>query len=143
MTTDEFAALADFSLEALTEVVDADWTTRAGVLEWTCWQAVDHLVDCLLSYALPIGARAESGFLPFEELHATAEATPWVSRTGRNSHRVTAASYWGQSVPDHRVKAHDQTRRAFRLGRKGFRFSVPGDGISLDRLPPSLSRCGQ
>ena len=76
MTSDEFAALADFSIEALTEVVDADWTTRAGVLEWSCWRTVDHMVDCLFSYALQIGARAESGFLPFEELHATAEATP-------------------------------------------------------------------
>ena len=76
MTSDEFAALADFSIDALTEVVDADWTTRAGVLEWSCWRTVDHMVDCLFSYALQIGARAPSGYLPFEELHAKPEATP-------------------------------------------------------------------
>jgi hypothetical protein len=76
MTSDEFAALANVSIDALTEVVDADWTARAGVLEWSCWRTVDHMVDCLFSYALQIGARAPSGYLPFEELHAKPEATP-------------------------------------------------------------------
>jgi uncharacterized protein (TIGR03083 family) len=76
MTSDEFATLADFSIDALTEFVDADWTTRTGVLEWTCWRTVDHIVDCLFSYALQIGARAHSEYLPFEELHAKPEATP-------------------------------------------------------------------
>ena len=76
MTSDEFAALAEFSIDALTEVVDADWTTRAGVLEWSCWRTVDHMVDCVFSYAMQIGARAQSGYLPFEELHAKPEATP-------------------------------------------------------------------
>ena len=76
MTSDEFAALADFSIDALTELVGTDWTTRAGVLEWSCWRTVDHMVDCIFSYALQIGARAESGYLPFEELHAKPEAIP-------------------------------------------------------------------
>jgi hypothetical protein len=76
MTSDEFAALADFSIDALTKVVDADWTTRAGVPEWSCWQTADHMVDCVFSYAMQIGARAESGYLPFEELHAKPDATP-------------------------------------------------------------------
>jgi hypothetical protein len=67
MTSDEFAALADFSIDALTEVVDADWTFRAGVLEWNCWRTVDHMVDCIFSYAMQIGARAQSGYLPFED----------------------------------------------------------------------------
>ena len=76
MTSDEFAALAALSIDALAELVDADWTTRAGALDWSCWRTVDHMVDCLFSYALQIGARAESGYLPFEELHAKPEATP-------------------------------------------------------------------
>ena len=76
MTSDEFAALADFSIDALNEVVEADWTTRAGALDWSCWRTVDHMVDCLFSYAMQIGAREESGYLPFEELHAKPDATP-------------------------------------------------------------------
>jgi hypothetical protein len=76
MTSDEFAVLADLSIDALTDVADADWTTRAGVLEWNCWQTADHMVDCVPSYAMQIGARAHSGYLPFEELHAKPEATP-------------------------------------------------------------------
>jgi hypothetical protein len=77
MTSDEFAVLADLSIDALNDVADADWTTRAGVLEWNCWQTADHMVDCVFSYAMQIGARAQSGYLPFEELHAKPEATTW------------------------------------------------------------------
>jgi hypothetical protein len=88
MTSDEFAALADFSIDALAEVVDADWTTQAGVLEWSRWRTVDHMVDCIFSYALQIGARAQSGYLPFEELHAKPEATPLALVAGLRS--VTA-----------------------------------------------------
>jgi hypothetical protein len=76
MTSDEFAALVDFSIEALTAVVEADWTSTAGALEWSCWRTVDHIVDCVFSYAMQIGARAQSAYLPFEELHAKPEATP-------------------------------------------------------------------
>jgi hypothetical protein len=39
-------------------------------------QTTDHMVDCIFSYAMQIGARAPSGYLPFEELHAKPEATP-------------------------------------------------------------------
>ena len=41
-----------------------------------CWQTADHMVDCVLSYAMQIVARAHSGYLPFEELHAKSEPTP-------------------------------------------------------------------
>lgn len=76
MTSDELATLADFSMDALGEVVDGDWSSKAGVLEWSCWQTVDHMIDCIFSYAMQIGARAQSGYLPFEELHASPGANP-------------------------------------------------------------------
>jgi hypothetical protein len=76
MTDDKLAALFGLTLEALTDVRDSDWSSRAGVLEWSCWQTADHLIDCIFSYALQIGARAQSGYIPIEELHARPEADP-------------------------------------------------------------------
>jgi hypothetical protein len=76
MTDDEVTALVGLSLEALADVRDADWSSKAGALEWNCWQTADHLIDCIFSYALQIGARAQSGYIPLEELHAKPEAIP-------------------------------------------------------------------
>jgi len=76
MTDDETAALVGLSLEALADVRDADWTSKAGELEWSCWRTADHLIDCIFSYALQIGARAQSGYIPIKELHARPEAVP-------------------------------------------------------------------
>ncbi|MER7468336.1 maleylpyruvate isomerase N-terminal domain-containing protein [Streptomyces sp. NPDC097981] len=33
----------------------AQWHTRAGDLEWTCWETLEHLADDLLTYALRFG----------------------------------------------------------------------------------------
>lgn len=59
----------------LHDSVDVDWSSRAGVLDWTCRQTIDHLIDCLFSYALQIAAGSPGPFLPFEELHALPDAT--------------------------------------------------------------------
>jgi hypothetical protein len=72
---DRFEAACDAALHSLREVVDSDWSVPAGTLEWTCRQTLDHMIDCLFSYGLQLAARAQGGFLPFEELHALPEAT--------------------------------------------------------------------
>lgn len=63
------------SLEALKPTADRDWSRRAGTLDWTCWSTVDHVTDCVFSYALQVAGRVRGGFLKLEELHAQAEAT--------------------------------------------------------------------
>jgi hypothetical protein len=73
---DEFAAVSSLTHEHLAQVVDRDWSVRAGTLDWNCSQTADHMVDCVFSYAMQLAARASSGFLPFHELHALPEATP-------------------------------------------------------------------
>jgi hypothetical protein len=75
VNAEEFAQVLDAAMGALDSVVDEDWSKPAGTLEWTCWQTVDHTVDCLLSYAMQVAAKAQSGFLPFRELHAEADAS--------------------------------------------------------------------
>lgn len=74
VTPDQLASVLREALGVLRDVVEEDWSGPAGTLEWTCWQAVDHTIDCVFSYTMQVAARAESGFLPFAELHANADA---------------------------------------------------------------------
>ena len=60
---------------ALGEVVDSDWSVPAGTLEWSCRHTVDHMIDCVFSYSWQLAARAQGGFLPFQELRSLPEAT--------------------------------------------------------------------
>jgi len=64
------------AVRALDGVADRDWSVRAGTLDWSCWQTVDHVTDCLFSYALQIAGQARDGWLRLEELHAQRDATP-------------------------------------------------------------------
>ncbi|HSO95274.1 MAG TPA: DinB family protein [Acidimicrobiia bacterium] len=63
-------------IAALRAMVDRDWSARAGTLDWTCWQTVDHVTDCLFSYGLQIAGRVQGGWLKLQELHAQPEASP-------------------------------------------------------------------
>lgn len=74
MDVDEYAQVLEGVQRELSGVVERDWSLRAGALEWTCWQTVDHMVDCLFSYAMQVAGRVQTGFLPFEELHADSQA---------------------------------------------------------------------
>jgi hypothetical protein len=40
---------------ALRDVEAADWSAKAGSLEWDCWETVEHLADDLFSYAAQLG----------------------------------------------------------------------------------------
>ena len=76
MTDGELVETLNASFSALEQVVNQDWAQPAGSLEWTCWQTIDHTIDCVHSFALQIGAEADSGFLPFAPMHAEATASP-------------------------------------------------------------------
>jgi hypothetical protein len=73
---DLFAGLLDLAVGSLTDVADRDWAVLAGDSEWSCWQTIDHVIDCVFSYGLQIGSQTRGGFLPFNELHALPSATP-------------------------------------------------------------------
>jgi hypothetical protein len=76
MTPDEFGQILDASLDSLAGVVNDDWTMPANGLEWSCWQTVDHMIDCVFSYTLQLASAAQAGFLPVSELHAKPDAAP-------------------------------------------------------------------
>jgi hypothetical protein len=71
-----YRSVRELVLDALDERVELDWSVPAGSLEWSCWQTVDHMIDCVFSYAFQLASRAQGGFLPFQELHAMPEARP-------------------------------------------------------------------
>jgi hypothetical protein len=76
MTDHELTEALDRAFPALSEVVDLDWTLPAGSLDWSCWETIDHTVDCVLSFALQLGEPSDSGFHPFAPLHAEETAIP-------------------------------------------------------------------
>ncbi|WP_055468819.1 hypothetical protein [Streptomyces ardesiacus] len=42
-------------VKTLSGVPSSRWGARAGDLEWTCWESLEHLADDLLTYALRFG----------------------------------------------------------------------------------------
>jgi uncharacterized protein (TIGR03083 family) len=75
MMLEVFGRVNTESERVLRELVDADWSAHAGSLDWSCRQTLDHVIDCVFSYTMQLAARAASGFLPFNELHAAAAAS--------------------------------------------------------------------
>ncbi|MCO8275867.1 hypothetical protein M1L60_35340 [Actinoplanes sp. TRM 88003] len=51
MISDDVTRACDLARETLTEALDRDWQKSAGGLEWTCWETVEHIADCLFTYA--------------------------------------------------------------------------------------------
>lgn len=73
---DQFALAAHISLRCLGPLTDADWSVQASSLDWTCGQTVDHMVDCIFSYAVQLAARKQGDWLPVGELHVRDGASP-------------------------------------------------------------------
>jgi hypothetical protein len=75
MSPEQYNEVVSESVNALRLAADDDWSKHAWALDWTCRSTVDHIIDCVFSYAMQLAARADGGFLPFNELHATTEAS--------------------------------------------------------------------
>ncbi|MFF3346453.1 hypothetical protein [Streptomyces sp. NPDC002779] len=43
------------AVAALRGAEGADWSVKAGSLEWDCWETVEHLADDLFAYAVQLG----------------------------------------------------------------------------------------
>lgn len=140
MRSDELRDLSDCALHAIQEVLEGDWSRPALGLDWTCWQTVDHLIDCLFSYTYQVAARAQSGFLPFNELHAQSGATREDLLVGLRGimvalQAVLDAAPWARRPPMVSLPWRHQ------IGEQGLRTSSPS--IRTMSCPPSTwtSRC--
>ncbi|MEV0961188.1 hypothetical protein AB0J25_00955 [Streptomyces sp. NPDC049910] len=68
VTADDVQHVVRLALTALRAGLGADWDTRAGALEWTCWETVEHLADDLFAYAAQLGPESPAldGDVPFD-----------------------------------------------------------------------------
>ncbi|MEV0384925.1 maleylpyruvate isomerase N-terminal domain-containing protein [Nonomuraea sp. NPDC050643] len=72
-STDTSAAGTDvrkavtLALDALKDADPQGWEAKAGTLEWTCWETIEHLADDLFTYAARFGLTKPpmSAMLPF------------------------------------------------------------------------------
>ncbi|ASU80850.1 hypothetical protein CDG81_05080 [Actinopolyspora erythraea] len=67
VTAEDLDQAVQFAVAALREAPLEGWDQKAGPLEWTCWETVEHLSDDLFAYAVQLGPRNPpmSGEVPF------------------------------------------------------------------------------
>lgn len=65
VTADDLDAALSSLVGALGPATKADWTVRAGPLEWDCRHTAEHLGDTLLSYAAQLVARPDDRYVRF------------------------------------------------------------------------------
>jgi hypothetical protein len=89
VTADDVDQAVQLAVAALREAPATGWDAKAGTLEWTCWETLEHLADDLFAYAVQLGPRTppldgEVPFLweprrpggPWNAVHADPEAGP-------------------------------------------------------------------
>lgn len=67
VTADDLDDAVQLAVATLREAPSAAWDDKAGSLEWTCWETVEHLSDDLFAYAAQLGPRMPplNGYVPF------------------------------------------------------------------------------
>ncbi|MFI5804760.1 hypothetical protein [Streptomyces sp. NPDC051561] len=56
---------ADVALATLGRADGADWSAKAGSLDWDCWETAEHLIDDLFSYAAQLASERTDIDVPF------------------------------------------------------------------------------
>ncbi|MEU5667823.1 hypothetical protein [Streptomyces longwoodensis] len=67
VTADDLDLAVQLAVMLLREAPDGAWESKAGSLEWDCWETVEHLSDDLFAYAAQLGPRTppSNGEVPF------------------------------------------------------------------------------
>ncbi|WP_433467591.1 maleylpyruvate isomerase N-terminal domain-containing protein [Spirillospora sp. CA-128828] len=67
VTADDLDLAVRLAVATLREAPADAWDAKAGTLEWTCWETVEHLGDDLFAYAAQLGpgTRPMDGEVPF------------------------------------------------------------------------------
>ncbi|MEV6110060.1 maleylpyruvate isomerase N-terminal domain-containing protein [Streptomyces sp. NPDC051940] len=143
------------SAEALRPATGADWTVRAGGLEWDCARTAVHLADVLFSYAAQLATRAPHAYVPacvgaedgatpdglVEAVRATGTMLAAVAETAppgaRGYHRTgmaSAADFAAMGAVEVLAHTHDLATGL------GLDFDPPAGVCSavLDRLFPGM-----
>ena len=81
-----------------------DWSARAGDLEWTCWETVEHIADDLVYYAMQLGVPAYGGTCRLESAARYPGGEPNAIRAeprGRGRRAVRGAHRLGRAAGGH------------------------------------------
>mgnify|MGYP002779669770 CR=1 FL=1 len=100
LTPDDLITSASLSVQALTPLLDHDWETRAGELEWRCQRTLDHISDALLFYALLLANRATDRLAPVRNGYPDA-TVPELLEIVRGSARMLAEIARGVGPEEH------------------------------------------
>lgn len=55
VTADDLDEAVRLAVDTLRDAPPQAWDHKAGTLEWTCWETVEHLADDLFAYAAQLG----------------------------------------------------------------------------------------
>jgi Mycothiol maleylpyruvate isomerase N-terminal domain len=55
MNSDDVSRAVMLARETLAAAADRDWQIPAGLLDWSCWETVEHMSDDLFVYAAQLG----------------------------------------------------------------------------------------
>jgi hypothetical protein len=58
VTPDDVVSAAECCQATLSDVVEGDWDTRAGGLDWSCARTIEHITNASLRYAAHLASRA-------------------------------------------------------------------------------------
>lgn len=72
MRPGDIVGSADLARAVLEPAVAADWTVRAGDLDWSCRRTLDHIVDTLLLYSAYVATQAPGRRTPIRNGDPTA-----------------------------------------------------------------------
>ncbi|WP_067801840.1 DinB family protein [Actinomadura formosensis] len=67
VTADDLDRTVQLAIAVLREVPPEAWEEKAGSLEWTCWETVEHLANAFFSYATRLAPKEPplNGRVPF------------------------------------------------------------------------------
>ncbi|GAA5015539.1 hypothetical protein GCM10025734_64360 [Kitasatospora paranensis] len=78
VTAADVGRAVGLAVATLTDALAADWHTRAGDLDWDCWETLEHTADGLFAYAAQLApARPPlDGFVPLRWRRDRPEGPP-------------------------------------------------------------------
>jgi hypothetical protein len=74
LTPEDLLTAAALARQALAPGLEADWEVRAGTLDWTCRQTLDHIPNALLNYAGHLATRSGERRPPIRHTNPQAAA---------------------------------------------------------------------
>ena len=110
MNADHVELAAGEMRRVLTPLEHADWTVRAGSLDWTCRETAAHIGHDLIAYAMQLTARATDDYLPVDlvvrpaatpaqTLQIAVAAATLLAAALRSTPAEARAWHWGPTDP--------------------------------------------